>query len=87
MIGNILQAEFEELIRDKKWDELREGLAALDAADIAEVIVDLPPEDEGIIFRVLPRDRAAQAFSYLPLDQQEGLIQSISSETSGARDT
>ncbi len=82
MIGNILQAELEELIREKKWDELRESLAALDVADIAEIIVDLPPEDEGIIFRVLPRDQAAQVFSHLPLDQQEELIQSISSETS-----
>jgi magnesium transporter len=84
MIGNILQAELEELIRDKKWDELRQALAVLDDADIAEIIVDLPPEDEGIIFRVLPRDRAADAFSHLPLDQQEELIGSLSSETSAA---
>jgi magnesium transporter len=82
MIGSILQAELEELIRDKKWDELREALSVLEAPDIAEVIVDLPPEDEGIIFRVLPRDSAAAAFSYLPLDQQEQLIRSVSSETS-----
>ena len=56
----------------------------LEGADIAEVIVDLPPEDEGIIFRVLPRDSAAQVFSYLPLEQQEQLIKSVSSETSQA---
>jgi magnesium transporter len=84
MIGNILQAELEELIRDQKWDELRDALALLEAPDIAEVIVDLPPEDEGIIFRVLPRESAAAAFSYLPLDQQEQLIRSVSSETSCA---
>ena len=62
MIGNILQAELEELIRDKKWDELREAMGVLDDADVAEIIVDLPPEDEGIIFRVLPRDRASRIF-------------------------
>ncbi len=84
MIGNILQTELEELIREKKWDEMREALAALDVADIAEIIVDLPPEDEGILFRVLPRERAAEAFSHLPLDQQEELIGSLSSETSAA---
>jgi magnesium transporter len=82
MIGNILQAELEELIRDKKWDKLREALSVLEAPDIAEVIVDLPPEDEGIIFRVLPRENAGIVFSYLPLEQQEQLILSISSETS-----
>jgi magnesium transporter len=84
MIGNILQAELEELIAGKKWDELRDALALLEAPDIAEVIVDLPPEDEGIIFRVLPRESAAAAFSYLPLEQQEQLIRSVSSETSCA---
>ncbi|HEY4330135.1 MAG TPA: magnesium transporter, partial [Phycisphaerae bacterium] len=84
MIGNIIQTEIEELIREKKWDDLRDSMSGLEAADIAEVIVDLPPEDEGILFRVLSRDQAAQAFSYLPLDQQEELIQSLSSETSTA---
>ncbi|MGN6369732.1 MAG: magnesium transporter [Phycisphaerae bacterium] len=82
MIGNILQAELEELIRDKKWDALREALSVLEPPDIAEVIVDLPPEDEGIIFRVLPRENAGAVFSYLPIEQQEQLILSISSETS-----
>lgn len=84
MIGNIIQTELEELIHAKKWDELREALAGLDVADIAEIIVDLPPEDEGFIFRVLPRERAALAFSYLPLEQQEELIVSLSSETSAS---
>ncbi len=84
MIGNILQAEFEELIKEKKWDELRDALSVLEAPDIAEVIVDLPPEDEGIIFRVLPRENAGVVFSYLPLEQQEQLIRSVSSETSRA---
>jgi magnesium transporter len=82
MIGNIIQAELEELIQQKKWDELREALAVLDAPDVAEVIVDLPSEDEGIIFRVLSKDQAAAAFSYLPLEHQEGLIRSLSNETS-----
>ena len=82
MIGSILQAELEELIQAKKFDELRQALSVLEPADIAEVIVDLPSEDEGIIFRVLTKEQAAAAFSYLPLEHQEGLIQSISSETS-----
>jgi magnesium transporter len=84
MIGNIIQTELEELIREKKWDELREAMAGLDAADVAEIIVDLPREDEGILFRVLPREQAAQVFSYLPLEQQEELFASLSSETSVA---
>src|SRR5580765_8097488 len=81
MIGSLLQADFEEIIKAKDWDGLREALIELDPSDIAELIIDLPPEDEGIIFRVLPRDKAADVFEYLPRDHQQGLIKSLSSET------
>jgi magnesium transporter len=50
----------------------------LDSADIAELIIDLPSEVEGIIFRMLPRQRAADVFEHLPIDYQQQLIQSLS---------
>ena len=43
MIGALLQADLEEIIRAKNWDELREALSELDPADIAQVLVELPP--------------------------------------------
>ena len=46
MIGSLLQADFEEIIASKNWDELREVLAELDGPDIAELIIDLPPETD-----------------------------------------
>ena len=73
MIGSLLQADFEEIIKAKNWDGLRDALSELDPPDIAEVIIDLPPEDEGIVFRMLPRDRAAAVFAYLPRDHQQEL--------------
>jgi len=80
MIGTVLQADLEEIIRRKAWEELRNALSEFDPPDLAEVIIDLPPEDEGLIFRVLPRERAAAAFSYLPFEHQEGLVRSLSGE-------
>lgn len=80
MIGSLLQADLEEIIQRKAWDELREALSELDPPDVAEVLIDLPAEEEGVIFRVLPRERAAAVFSYLPLDRQEELIHSFSNE-------
>jgi magnesium transporter len=82
MIGNILQGDIDLIIAQKKWDELIVILNELDSPDVAEVIIDLPPEQEGIIFRMLPRDRAAVVFSYLPLEQQEQLLHSLSNEQS-----
>jgi magnesium transporter len=78
MIGSLLQADMEEIIRAKDFDGLREALSELDPSDIAELLIDLPAEDEGVIFRVLPRERAAKVFSYLPLDRQQELVQSLS---------
>lgn len=80
MLGKVLQADFEEMIRDKQWDELREAVSELDPADVAEILIDLPAEDEAIVFRVLPRPVAARVFSHLPVDQQEELLSSLSSE-------
>jgi len=67
-------------LRNHQWEELRAILVELHPSDIADVIIDAPPETEGIIFRLLPRRLAAQAFAYLPLQQQEGLISSLSGE-------
>lgn len=78
MIGSLLQPDLEPIIREKRWDELREVLEGMDAPDIAELLIDLPPEEEGVIFRLLPRDRAASSFSYLPLDRQQEAVQSLS---------
>jgi magnesium transporter len=78
MIGALLQADLEEIIKDKNWELLREALSELDPPDIAEVLIDVPVEDEGVIFRLLPRERASMAFSYLPLDKQQELLQSLS---------
>jgi len=33
--------------------------------------VDLKPDDEAVLLRLLPRELAAEVFEYLPLDDQE----------------
>jgi magnesium transporter len=81
MIGQLLQADFEEIIQAKDWEGLRDALSELDPSDIAELIIDLPEESEGIIFRVLPREKAADVFEYLPRDVQRVLLKSLSSAT------
>ncbi|MBZ5526118.1 MAG: hypothetical protein LAP21_28190 [Acidobacteriia bacterium] len=68
------------LIDARQWDAVRSHLAEYHFSDIADLIIDLPPEQEGIVFRVLPRDQASQVFSYLPFEHQEQLLQSISNE-------
>jgi len=81
MIGSLLQADFEEIIQAQAWDELRDALIELDPPDIAELLVEVPPDVQGVIFRLLPRERAAQVFEYVPLNRQQQLVDSLNSET------
>ena len=39
----------------KNLPKLREALVDLHPSDIADMVIALPPEHEGILFRVLPR--------------------------------
>jgi Mg/Co/Ni transporter MgtE len=79
VLGHLVQVEVEELIAQKNWSELRHVLDGLADPDVAELLTDLPIDDEGPIFRLLSRDRAGAVFSYLPVEQQAELIASLSS--------
>lgn len=80
MLGTALQPEIEEMIANRRWDDLREVADELHPADLADMIIDLPPEDEIVLFRVLPRAVATEVFTHLPFEHQEELIQSLSGE-------
>jgi magnesium transporter len=71
-------ADLARLAHEHKWDELRDALVRMHPADVADVIIALPNEDEGIVFRLLTHEQAGRVFSYLPRDHQEGLIRSLS---------
>jgi len=80
MIGHLIRPELEELIREREWDVLRDALVFLHPSDIAELLVDIPTEDDAPIFRILPKQLAGEVFSYLPQSHQEELIRCVSNE-------
>jgi magnesium transporter len=72
--------ELAELIRQRDFNGLKEILCEFPAPDIAEIFVDLKPDDEAVLLRLLPRELAAQVFEYLPLDDQEQTLHALGSE-------
>jgi magnesium transporter len=68
-----------ELIQAHNYERLRDVLSRTHFSDVADMIIELPPEEEAVIFRVLPREQASAAFSYLPVGAQEELVRSLSS--------
>lgn len=66
------------LIKEKNIKELRPILEAMNSVDIAHLLVNISKEDLPIIFRLLPKDIAADTFVEMDTDMQELLISSFS---------
>ena len=70
--------ELIELVETKQYTRLRQELSDLNDADIAAFLEALEGEDMLKIFRILPKALAADVFSYLPIEDQQVIITSLS---------
>ncbi len=59
------------LVQERKFRALREILNEMNEVDIAEFLDELDVEQEILVFRLLPKDLAAEVFSYLEEDQEK----------------
>ena len=66
------------LIESKKYGTLRDILVTMNAADIAALFDDLEPEMLPRLFRLLPKELAADTFVEMGSDSQELLIKGFS---------
>ncbi|MBQ1566169.1 MAG: magnesium transporter [Clostridia bacterium] len=66
------------LIESKKYGTLRDILVTMNAADIAALFEDLEPELLPRLFRLLPKELAADTFVEMDSDSQEMLIKGFS---------
>lgn len=70
--------ELIELVKTKQYTVLRQELSELNNADIAAFLQELEEEDMLKIFRILPKSLAADVFSYLPIEEEQVIITSLS---------
>ncbi|MEM8756908.1 MAG: magnesium transporter [Planctomycetota bacterium] len=75
--ATLLQPEVAELIEQRRFRELREAMAGVPAADVADLIGELPLDGAAVCFRLLPRDEAGDVFAELDGDRQEELIDQL----------
>src|SRR2546421_10868564 len=80
MVGKLLLPEIESLIEARDFGALRELFREWPRADVAEVILDMPEDDQVIIFRVLPAALAADVFEYLDVEAQQNLLRAMAHE-------
>jgi magnesium transporter len=80
VVGNILAPEIKTMIDARDFGGLRELFREWPPADVADVILDLPDDEQVIIFRVLPAALAADVFEYIGIEEQQKLLRAMAHE-------
>ena len=73
-LGETLSA----LVEGKKYTTLRDILVTMNAVDVAAVFEDMPEEKLPLLFRLLPKELAAETLVDMAPDAQELLIRGFS---------
>jgi magnesium transporter len=73
-------AELERALASREFGAVRRALADHHPADVAETIEALDDQERAIVFRVLPREQAAEVFEYLTAEAQEALLHGLGRE-------
>ena len=66
-----------ELIENKKYAQLKMLMQEQEPADIAEIFEQIPPERVRVLYRLLPKELAAEVFVEMDPERQEYLINSF----------
>lgn len=68
----------EILLKNKKYSSLRDVLSTMNEADIASIFEEIASDSLPVLFRLLPKDLAADTFALMETDNQELLIRGFS---------
>lgn len=74
---NEIKEYFQKLIEAKSWKTVKSELSTLEPHQVAEIIESISKSDQTILFRLLPREVAKEAFQHLSHDGQEDIIESL----------
>lgn len=73
-----LEEKIFELIDSKRFVQLKEILSEMQPADIAEIFEEAKEKDIPVIFRILPKELAAEVFVEFDSDKQKLLVNAFS---------
>ncbi len=77
MIGTPLLPEIRELIEKRNFSALQRIFQDWLPVDLAELISDLPEDEQAILFRLQPKGLATETFEYLDFDSQQNLLKAL----------
>ncbi len=72
--------ELEELVKERKFGQLKNQFEDMLTADIAELLEEIPVKDALIVYRLLSKDIAIEVFSLIDVERQSELTSLISED-------
>ncbi|MGI5997363.1 MAG: magnesium transporter [Lutispora sp.] len=72
-----MQETIMKLIQENRYKEVRNEISEMNIVDIAQLLMELDKTKLLILFRILPKEIAADVFSYVSLELQQYIIESI----------
>lgn len=77
MLKELLRPEIEDIIKQRRWKDLRIGLDGWEPAEIAELVLDIEKEYKVLLFRALPREVSTQVFSHIESEERDQLLSEL----------
>ncbi len=77
---HIVSLEVQEMLERRLFRELKEALQGLYPSDLLDILRDLEPENRALLFRLLPKDKAADVFAEMYPEEQEDLLNRLTDE-------
>jgi magnesium transporter len=70
----------QESLKEQRWENVKGLLAPMNPVDVAALIVEFPPPERALLFRLLDKSQAVEVFEYLPVEDQQVLLESFKTE-------
>jgi magnesium transporter len=80
MTGHLIEPAIKALIEARNFTALHKLWEEWTPAEIAECIVDFPPDEQAVVFRMLPQAKAAGVLEYLDHDAQVTVLKAMGNE-------
>ena len=77
MLKELLRPEIEDIIKQRRWKDLRIGLEGWEPAEIAELLLEIEKEYKVLLFRALPREVSTQVFSHIDSEERDQLLNEL----------
>ncbi|MCB0701598.1 MAG: magnesium transporter [Candidatus Kapaibacterium sp.] len=77
MLKELLRPEIEDIIKQRRWKDLRIGLEGWEPAEIAELLLEIEKEYKVLLFRALPREVSTQVFSHIDYEERDQLLDEL----------